>query len=113
MFCGTRRKREIAGIIGFSGQLVGKEVLKNEITSYPPILLINGDQDELIPVHEQKIAIKALKHENISVENDDFRFESIFSQDVPYAFRIIQGAEARTKKTPPDKKNPTRQKKLI
>ena len=69
MFCGTRRKTEIAGIIGFSGQVVGKEVLKNEITSYPPILLINGDQDELIPIQEQEIAVKALKQENISVEN--------------------------------------------
>jgi phospholipase/carboxylesterase len=69
MFCGTRRKKEIAGIIGFSGQLVGKEVLKNEITSYPPILLINGDQDELIPIQEQAIAVKVLRQENISVRN--------------------------------------------
>ena len=44
-------------------------MLKNEITSYPPILLINGDQDELIPIQEQEIAVKALKQENISVEN--------------------------------------------
>ena len=30
--------------------------------------------------------------ENISVGNDDFRLESILSQDVSYAFRITQGA---------------------
>ena len=34
-----------------------------------PILLINGDQDELIPIQEQEIAVKALKQENISVES--------------------------------------------
>ena len=28
----------------------------------------------------------------ISRENDDFRLENISSDDVPYAFRIIQGA---------------------
>ena len=73
LFCGTRRKKDIAGIIGFSGQLVGKEVLKNEIASYPPILLINGDQDELIPIQEQEIAVKILKQENISVEGHIIR----------------------------------------
>ena len=30
--------------------------------------------------------------EKISAENDDFRPENIFAQDVPYAFRITQGA---------------------
>ena len=30
--------------------------------------------------------------EIISRENDDFRFENVSSQDVPYAFRITQGA---------------------
>ena len=69
MFCGFRRKRRIAGIIGFSGQLIGKEVLKSEISSYPPILLINGDQDELIPIQEQRIAVKVLEEENIDVES--------------------------------------------
>ena len=46
---GLRRKRPLAGIVGFSGMLAGPEILKDEIKSRPPILLAHGDQDEMLP----------------------------------------------------------------
>jgi phospholipase/carboxylesterase len=68
LFVATRRKTTIAGVIGFSGQLVGKEELVTEITSCPPVVLVNGDQDELIPVQKQQIAVKQLGAVGIEVK---------------------------------------------
>ena len=68
LFVATRRKTKIAGVVGFSGQLVGKEELVTEITSCPPVVLVNGDQDELIPVQQQQIAVEQLGAVGIEVK---------------------------------------------
>ncbi|GLK54873.1 phospholipase/carboxylesterase [Methylopila capsulata] len=47
---GLRRKVPPAAILGYSGMLVSPEVLKDEATGKPPILLIHGDRDEVIPI---------------------------------------------------------------
>ena len=46
---GLRRAAAPAGIVGYSGLLAGPEHLA-EITARPPILLIHGEADDLIPV---------------------------------------------------------------
>jgi phospholipase/carboxylesterase len=68
LFVGTRREKEIAGIVGFSGRLIGKDELAAEITSRPPMVLVNGDQDELVPVDQQAIAIEKLKAADVEIE---------------------------------------------
>ncbi len=45
-----RRAEPLAAIVGFSGRLHAGENLKQEAVSKPPVLLIHGDQDEMIPV---------------------------------------------------------------
>jgi phospholipase/carboxylesterase len=47
---GLRRERPIAGILGYSGVLVGGRRLKDEMRSKPAVLLIHGDRDPTIPV---------------------------------------------------------------
>ncbi|MCA2000054.1 MAG: dienelactone hydrolase family protein [Hyphomicrobiales bacterium] len=47
---GLRRKPAPAAIIGYSGHLVGPEHLAAEATGRPPVLLVHGDRDEVIPV---------------------------------------------------------------
>ncbi|MBV8447039.1 MAG: dienelactone hydrolase family protein [Hyphomicrobiales bacterium] len=54
LHCGLRREAAPAAIVGFSGLLVlepgkGRESLKAEARSKPPILLIHGEADDLIP----------------------------------------------------------------
>jgi phospholipase/carboxylesterase len=39
----------MAGVVGYSGLLPGPEFLKDEVKQKPPILLIHGDADPLIP----------------------------------------------------------------
>tara|TARA_R110000868_G_scaffold120773_7_gene320666 strand:- start:1737 stop:2426 length:690 start_codon:yes stop_codon:yes gene_type:complete len=47
---GLRRERPLAGILGFSGALPGAEKLKQDIRSKPPVMLIHGDQDPVLPL---------------------------------------------------------------
>src|SRR5882724_12255618 len=52
---GLRRAVAPAAIVGYSGMLVTPpagdvEAMASEITARPPVLLIHGDQDDLIPV---------------------------------------------------------------
>jgi phospholipase/carboxylesterase len=46
---GLRRPAPLAGIVGFSGRLLEPQRLAAEITARPPVLLIHGDQDPMVP----------------------------------------------------------------
>ncbi|WP_417210937.1 alpha/beta hydrolase [Antarctobacter sp.] len=58
---GPRREEELAGIVGFSGRLLAPESLADEVQSKPPILLIHGDQDDVVPVQSLPQAAEALQ----------------------------------------------------
>lgn len=50
MHVGLRRSVTPAAIVAYSGHLVGPEHLKSEARGKPPLLLVHGDQDTIIPV---------------------------------------------------------------
>lgn len=66
---GLRREKPVAGIVGFSGVLAGGDTLKDEIRSRPPVLLVHGDADELIPVQLMDRTEKALKACGVPVDS--------------------------------------------
>ena len=47
---GPRRARCLAGIIGFSGMLADEAALATEAMTRPPILLVHGEADPMIPI---------------------------------------------------------------
>lgn len=49
LYAGPRRAPAVAGILGYSGILVCAENLRFEKKSSPPVLLINGMLDEVVP----------------------------------------------------------------
>ncbi len=55
---GLRRRRAPAGIVGFSGLLVGPEHLR--VTDAPPILLTHGSEDDVIPADAMFVAAEEL-----------------------------------------------------
>lgn len=57
---GLRRAAQLAGVLGFSGMLAGRERLKAEMKSKPPVALIHGDQDDMIPLPAMFDACDAL-----------------------------------------------------
>lgn len=46
---GPRREDALAGIVGFSGRLLEPDLLIDEVKTKPPVLLVHGDQDEVVP----------------------------------------------------------------
>jgi len=44
-----RREDQFAGIVAFSGRLLRPELLADEAKSKPPVVLIHGDQDDVVP----------------------------------------------------------------
>lgn len=56
-----RRDDPISGIVAFSGRLLSPELLKDELQSKMPILLVHGDQDDVVPVQSLPEAAEALQ----------------------------------------------------
>lgn len=46
---GPRRTETLGGIVGFSGRLLEGDRIEAEAISKPPVLLIHGDQDDVVP----------------------------------------------------------------
>ena len=64
---GLRRAKPVAGIVGYSGRLIGEEALADELRSKPPILLMHGTADELVPFESLALAEDALKALSVPV----------------------------------------------
>ena len=64
---GLRRSAAPAGIVAYSGRLAGPEHLA-EATARPPLLLIHGEVDDLIPVGALHMAREALAGAGMPVE---------------------------------------------
>ena len=56
-----RREDEVAGIVAFSGRLLRPELLEDEVVSRPPILLVHGDVDDVVPPQSLPEAAEALQ----------------------------------------------------
>lgn len=56
-----RREDPVAGVVAFSGRLLEPELLADEATSRPPVLLIHGDQDDVVPPQSLPQAAEALQ----------------------------------------------------
>ena len=56
-----RREDELAGIVAFSGRLLQPDLLKDEAISKPAILLVHGDQDDVVPPQSLPQAAEALQ----------------------------------------------------
>ncbi len=62
-----RRPQPLAGIVGFSGLLMDPERLADEAVSKPPVLLVHGDADEVVPFASMAHAGKALNEAGFEV----------------------------------------------
>jgi phospholipase/carboxylesterase len=56
-----RRDEAFAGVVGFSGRLLAPETLVDEVVVRPPVLLIHGDQDDVVPISSLPAAAEALQ----------------------------------------------------
>jgi phospholipase/carboxylesterase len=60
MHVAPRRTAAVAGVVAISGRLLVPERLAVEVAVRPPVLLLHGDQDELVPFASMQLAGQAL-----------------------------------------------------
>lgn len=65
---GLRRAKSPAAILGYSGALAGPERLAAEIRVRPPIMMIHGDEDEMLPAERMHAAVQALGQAGLDVQ---------------------------------------------
>ena len=65
---GLRRAEPVAGILGYSGLLMAPELLAGHLKSKPPVLLIHGDSDTVVPSASLAEAEAALTRLGVPVQ---------------------------------------------
>ena len=63
-----RRPRALAGVLGYSGALIGADRLAQEAISRPPVFLVHGDADEVVPAPAMYVAVAGLQAAGIPVQ---------------------------------------------
>ena len=81
------RKKKFSALIGFSGGLISipKDISKENL--YTPILLIHGDNDQVVPMEMTNIAYKSL-------EGLGFKVEKYFSKGLGHGISLDGLTEA-------------------
>ncbi len=69
LYVAPRRDEALACIVGFSGRLVANDDLATAARVRPPVLLVHGDQDQMIPVAELSAAETALRAAGFEVRS--------------------------------------------
>jgi phospholipase/carboxylesterase len=64
---GLRRPRQVAAILGYSGALTGAASLAQEAVTKPPVMLIHGSADGIVPVSALHQAKRELERLGIDV----------------------------------------------
>ncbi len=65
---GVRREPPPFAVVGYSGLLAGPEHLSRDIRARPPVLLVHGAEDDLIPVEAMHAARETLAAAGVPVE---------------------------------------------
>jgi phospholipase/carboxylesterase len=68
LFVAPRRTPPVAAVLGFSGALLGAELLQAEAVSRPPVFLVHGAADEVVPVDALFGAVEGLQAAGIPVQ---------------------------------------------
>lgn len=64
---GMRMSPQIAGVVSFSGALLAPEKLEEETVSKPPVLLVHGKDDQVVPFQAMTLAEAMLKTNDVPV----------------------------------------------
>ncbi|MBP0444868.1 phospholipase [Roseomonas sp. SSH11] len=68
LFCGLRRATPPAAILAYSGLLLAPESLGRELRGRPPVLLVHGEVDEVVPAAGSRAAERDLRDAGVPVE---------------------------------------------
>jgi phospholipase/carboxylesterase len=69
LFTGLRRGAAPAAILAYAGRLIAPELLPGELRSRPPVLLVHGEADEVVPAAGSREAERVLAGLGVAVES--------------------------------------------
>lgn len=92
LFNGFRRPKSLAGLVGISGALVAPEKLAEEAITKPPVLIIHGQMDPVVPFHLSMMAQQTLSAAGVDVtlESRPFLAHSIDMPGLEKAAGFLQ-----------------------
>jgi len=67
LYTGLRFEAPLAGILGFSGKMIDVEQAGAVTKSKPPVCLVHGEMDEVVPIAGSVDAAAALENEGLDV----------------------------------------------
>ena len=70
LFVGPRRQTAIAGVVGYSGRLIAPELLAQDIKTKPPVTLIHGASDDMVPASSLEDAVNGLTAVGIETSSE-------------------------------------------
>lgn len=65
---GVRLADRLMGIVSFSGGVISPENLEAEIKTRPPVLLVHGSDDDVVPVKMSIVGCEALKASGVNAQ---------------------------------------------
>ena len=68
LYAALRRAPAVAAVLGYSGALLGAERLPAEVVSRPPVFLVHGDADEIVPLQALHAAVRGLQAADVPVQ---------------------------------------------
>ncbi len=68
LFTGLRRAVPPRAILAFSGALIDPESLARELAGRPPVLLVHGIEDQVVPVSRSRDAEAVLRQNDVPVQ---------------------------------------------
>jgi phospholipase/carboxylesterase len=69
LFAGLRMPTPPRAILAYSGALLAPQSLEAEMTGKPPVLLVHGEADEVVPVSRSRDAEASLRAAGVPVES--------------------------------------------
>jgi phospholipase/carboxylesterase len=68
LHAGLRLDPAPAAILAYAGRLVAPETLAAELRGHPPVLIVHGEDDDVVPVEASREAESALRAAGVTVE---------------------------------------------
>jgi len=67
LYTALRREKPLGGVLGYSGALAGAHLIKDECKSKPPVCLIHGEIDDVVPFDAFNQAMSVLQKQGFEV----------------------------------------------
>jgi phospholipase/carboxylesterase len=67
---GVRRQQQLAGIVAYSGAVIAPELVASELKSQPPVLMVHGTIDDVVPVAALYEGVSALQASGVRVRGE-------------------------------------------